>query len=105
MNDICNASELLFSILYADDTSVQISGNDITYLVRSMNAELELLSRWFKANKLSLNAHKTFYLVFQRARIKDHDLSIRIYGSTLNRAVISNILVYSLITNLISVNI
>ena len=86
MNDICNASELLFSILYADDTSVQISGNDITYLVSSMNAELELLSRWFKANKLSLNAQKTFYLVFHRARIKDHELSIQIDGSTLNRS-------------------
>ena len=86
MNDICNASELLFSILYADDTSVQISGNDITYLVSSMNAELELLSKWFKANKLSLNAQKTFYLVFHRARIKDHELSIQIDGSTLNRS-------------------
>ena len=86
MNDICNASELLFSILYADDTSVQISGNDITYLVSSMNAELELLSRWFKANKLSLNAQKTFYLVFHWARIKDHELSIQIDGSTLNRS-------------------
>ena len=86
MNDICNASELLFSILYADDTSVQISGNDITYLVSSMNAELELLSRWFKANKLSLNTQKTFYLVFHRARIKDHELSIQIDGSTLNRS-------------------
>ena len=40
MNDICYASELLFSILYADDTYVQISGNDITYLLSSMNAEL-----------------------------------------------------------------
>ena len=40
MNDICNASELLFSILYADDTSVQINGNDIIYLVRSLNVEL-----------------------------------------------------------------
>ena len=86
MNDICNASELLFSILYADDTSVQISGNDITDLVSSMNAELELLSRWFKANKLCLNAQKTFYLVFHRARIKDHELSIQIDGSTLNRS-------------------
>ena len=86
MNDICNASELLFSILYADDTYVQISGNDITYLVSSMNAELELLSRWFKANKLSLNAQKTFYLVFHRERIKDHELSIQIDGSTLNRS-------------------
>ena len=74
------------SILYADDTSVQISGNDITYLVISMNAELQLLSRWFKANTLSLTAQNTFYLVFHRARIKDNDLSIRIDGSTLNRS-------------------
>ena len=86
MNDICNASELLFSILYADETSVQISGNDITYLVCSINALLELLSSWFKANKLSLNAQKTFYLVFHREIIKDHDLSIRIDESTLNRS-------------------
>ena len=86
MNDICNASELLFSIMYADDISVHISGNDITYLVSSLNVELELLSRWFEANKLSLNAQNTFYLVFHRERIKDHDLSIRIDGSTLNRS-------------------
>ena len=44
MNDICNASELLFSILYADDTSVKISGIYITYLVRSLNVELDLKS-------------------------------------------------------------
>ena len=86
MNDICNASTLFFSILYANDTSVQISGNYTTCPVSSMNAELELLSRWFKANTLSLNAQKTFYLVFHRARIKDHDLSIRMDESTLNRS-------------------
>ena len=79
-------SDMLFSILYADVTSVQISGNDITYLVSSMNVELELLYIWFKANTLSLNAQKTFYIVFHRARIKNHDLSIRINGSTLNRS-------------------
>ena len=68
------------------NTSVQISINDITYLVSSMNAELELLSRRFKANKLSRNAQTTFYLVFHRTRLKDHDLSIRIDGSTLTRS-------------------
>ena len=48
---------LQFSIVYADDTSVQISGNDITYVVvSSLNVKLELLSRWLKANHLSLNA-------------------------------------------------
>ena len=64
---------------------MQIRGNDITYLVSSMNVELELLSRWFKTNKLSLNAQKTLHLVFHWARIKDHDLSIRIDGLTPKR--------------------
>ena len=75
MNDISNASELLFSKMYTDDTSVQISGNDITYLVSSLNVELEFLSRWLKANKLYLNAQKTFLLFFHGARMRDHDLS------------------------------
>ena len=86
MNDICNASKLLFSIMYADDTSVQISGNDLIHLVSSLNVELELLSTWLKANKLSLNAQKTFFLVFHRARIKDHNMSIQMDGSAINRS-------------------
>ena len=45
MDAICNAPELLFSIMYADDTSEQIRENDITYLVSSLNVELDLLSR------------------------------------------------------------
>ena len=40
MNDICNASEFLFSIMYTDDTPVQISGNDITYLGTSLHVDL-----------------------------------------------------------------
>ena len=29
MNDICNVSELLYTIMYADNTSVIMSGNDL----------------------------------------------------------------------------
>ena len=35
-----------------------------------MNTELDLLSTWLKSNKLSLNAHKTFFQLFHRARMK-----------------------------------
>ena len=33
MNDICNVSELLFTVLYADDTSVVIHGKDMLSII------------------------------------------------------------------------
>ena len=70
MNDIFQASKYLYNILYADDTSILSSGSDLQKLVREMNRELELISEWFKANKLTLNIDKTYYMVFHRGRRK-----------------------------------
>ena len=87
MNDICNDSELLYTIMYADDISVIMSGIDLESLLQSVNSELCLLNTWLKANKLSLNVNKTYYLVFRRARIKvDNDNSIRMNDSIINSA-------------------
>ena len=87
MNDICNVSEMLFYILYADDTTVIIKDKDISILLQTLNVELEKLSIWLKANKLSLNAKKTYYLVFHRARIKINITAVVIMNDTLlNRA-------------------
>ena len=87
MHDICNVSELLYTIMYADDTSVIISGNNFKSLIQAVNSELCLLNTWLKANKLSLNVNKTYYLVFHRARIKiDHDTPIRMNDSIINSA-------------------
>ena len=87
MNDICNVSELLYSIMYADDTSVIMRGNDLENQIQSVNSELCLLNIWLKANKLSLNGNKTYYLIFHRARIKvDNDNSIRMNDSIINSA-------------------
>ena len=44
MNDICNVSKFLYTILYADDTCVLLNGKDLNNLIQSMNTELELLS-------------------------------------------------------------
>ena len=85
MNDICNVSELLYTIMYADDTSVIMSGNDLESLIQSVNSEL-CIHTWLKANKLSLNVNKTYYLVFHRARIKVDDNSIRTNDSIINSA-------------------
>ena len=50
MNDICNVSGLLFTILYADDTCVFLSGKDLAKLITIINAELNSLSAWFRSN-------------------------------------------------------
>ena len=55
-------SELLYTIMYADDTSVIMSGNDLENFIQSVNSELCLMNTWLKANKLSLNVNKTYYL-------------------------------------------
>ena len=52
--------ELLFTILYADDTCVLLSVKDLTKLIIVINADLKSLSAWFRSNKLTVNTQKTF---------------------------------------------
>lgn len=59
MNDISNTSSFLITILFADDTTVFYSHEDMTVLCQTVNREIKEFSNWFKANKLSLNATKT----------------------------------------------
>ena len=54
INDLPNATELL-TLLFADDTTFQISDTNIKNLFNSANLELEKASSWFKVNKLTLN--------------------------------------------------
>ena len=64
INDLCNVSQLLKFILFADDTNIFLSGTDVHYLCRVMCEELVKLENWFRLNKLSLNVNATNYVVF-----------------------------------------
>ena len=48
MNDIFNVSEFLFTVLYADDTSILVNGSNYSDLVQLLNNELCLLTNWLK---------------------------------------------------------
>ena len=79
MNDLCNVSKLLFTVLYADDTCVVLNGKSLNLIVETVNAELQLLSTCLKSNKLSLNTTKTYYAVFHRAKMKLPMNSIKLF--------------------------
>ena len=64
INDLPNATSFL-TLLFADDTTFQISDIDTEFLFDKANLELEKASNWFQANKLTLNVKKTKYMLFQ----------------------------------------
>ena len=63
INDITNTSTLLDFLLFADDTTILYSSSDIVSKIPLVNRELTEVSNWFKANKLSVNATKTNYMI------------------------------------------
>ena len=64
INDLPNASDIIFSLIFADDTNLFMSGNNLDELIDSMNVELVKITDWINCNKLSLNVSKTKYIVF-----------------------------------------
>ena len=64
MNNFSRTSNILFSILFADDTTVIIEGQNYNNLIVTLNTELNKLDVWLQATKLTLNTDKTHYMVF-----------------------------------------
>ena len=67
IKNFAHVSENLFSILFADDTTVLIEGTNINTMIATLNCELAKLTEWLKANKLSINVSKSHYMIFHRS--------------------------------------
>lgn len=50
--------------LYADDTSLFYYGNSLNDIISDAQSDLNLLSKWFKHNMLTVNVSKTNYIIF-----------------------------------------
>jgi hypothetical protein len=68
VNDMVNVSNILFSILFADDTNLFLTGKNLSATINNMNKELEKVVDWLSVNKLSLNIKKTNYMVFNTGK-------------------------------------
>ena len=49
--------------MFADDTQIDTSGNDINTVTNTLNNDLKNVSDWLTVNKLSLNTKKTEYMI------------------------------------------
>ena len=68
VNDLHRASTILAPIMFADDTNLFYSHSNLQTLYNVVNRELEECVEWFRANKLSLNAGKTKYILFHSSK-------------------------------------
>ena len=50
--------------LYADDTALYYSSEDIAHVFLTLQDEMVTVSEWLRANKLSLNISTTKYMIF-----------------------------------------
>ena len=69
VNDLQKSTKFLDPIMFADDTNLFYSNKDINTLFKIANEELNEINEWLRANKVSINAGKTKYILFH----KQHD--------------------------------
>lgn len=65
INDIVNIYTKAQFIIYADDSTVMLSGNDVHNLTVECNALIENLSTWSQLNQNKINATKTKIIIFR----------------------------------------
>ena len=71
INDLLQCLNKTKPCLFADDTNLTASGDSIHDVQAAVNSDLENLSKWLVANKLSLNVAKTeFILIGTKQMIK-----------------------------------
>ena len=85
INDSTNVSEFCFSVLFADDTNMFITGKDMDVLCQQLNKDLRNVQEWLQCNKLSLNVLKTHYMVFTPRNKFINDIDVKIHNVQIQR--------------------
>ena len=91
INDLPNAVNNVKSILFADDTTMFASDKNAYDLCNTISADMLLVKEWLIANSLTLNACKSYYIIFSlrkapldlRITIGDHVLDRKTQGKFL----------------------
>ena len=66
-NDLANNLSFCNSIMFADDTTLYKTHNNLRYLKFSIEQDMSVLMDWFRANKLTLNLEKTACIFFKKS--------------------------------------
>ena len=92
INDLPNCLKNVDCEMFADDTQIETASNDAIATAETLNEDLENISVWMAANKLSINKSKTeFMLIGSHQKLKqcNSDLQIKIGDTLIQRVTAS----------------
>ena len=71
--------------LFADNTNLFLYGKNLCTVFDRANICLQHMSKWFIANRLSLNVYKTCFCVFGNERKNHDDFQLKVNGKNISR--------------------
>ena len=93
INDLPLVSKKAVTVLFADDTNALYTGKTYEELAHVVCHDLNILSDWFKCNKLALNELKTKYIIFHKRFNKPpENFEIKLNGIALERVEVTKFL-------------
>ena len=85
INDLPNVCDHSMPFIFAYDSHLFSSGNDIERLYEVASEELNAIAEWLKVNRLSLNVKKTHYMVFTNAKNNRPKFELEIEGESISQ--------------------
>ena len=85
--DMANIAPNVKSIVYADDTTIIVTGRSYTEAVQKSNAILQRYFDYYTLNKLTLNSDKTKYMIYSKNNksYRGKEINLYINGQQLQR--------------------
>ena len=91
-NDLPSCLNHSKAILFADDTTLYTSSDNPINNFALMNEDLDCLTDWFRANKLSLNVSKTNYMIFSNQNLVNNDHELKLANCPLSKTACAKFL-------------
>jgi hypothetical protein len=93
INDFCSCAPQLDFHLFADDTNLFYADRSLQDLEFKMNNQLQHVNEWLCANKLSLNADKSSFVIFHHPQKKrNYPFKLPIRGEVMEEKKSANYL-------------
>ena len=78
VNDLPKFLKQSHPIIYADDTTICIKNPSLRIALDQCNTELQNLSDWCKANKLTINLNKSYFMLICNRSLPNLEIQIKI---------------------------